>query len=497
MDAWYRRSMSRQRGTGKSGRTVKSVGFVRYALLFDVSRVASFLCLLLLVAGCSGETGSVARRPDLILILLDTVRRDHIGAYGYHRDTTPVIDSLARGGLLFERAVAQSSWTLPSFGSLMTSRYPREIFPKTKGVSVPAGNLYTFAQALRKGGYRTVSVTTNPYNHEFFRLMQGVEDPNHLGVVPADAVVDRAIEQVDLAIGAEGERGDTPYFLFLHFMDNHFPLGVSAPYDTRFPALDALPHDDDMRKSLGFGIPDQAQGEDFEIYRSHTLSLYDGSLYFTDFQLGRLFDHLRGRGIFEDAVIVVAADHGQAFWDHGREEEELGLEHFQRRGVFGLGHGHTLFPELIRVPLIISGHGIPTGRVESQVRNLDIAPTLLSIAGIDDPAFVGRGVPLLERLADGSLNDLPAYSETRTRSAAQWTVWAERHRYLRVDERELLFGDVGSDLTDIAANEPETLARLRRELDEVLRFARPQAEERAGDLPDETRDRLRKLGYVD
>ncbi|MBW2401703.1 MAG: sulfatase-like hydrolase/transferase [Deltaproteobacteria bacterium] len=154
-----------------------------------VLTAAGFLCLLSLVAACSRETGSEARRPDLILILLDTVRRDHLSTYGYHRDTTPVIDSLARDGLVFERAVAQSSWTLPSFGSLMTSRYPREIFPEADGISIPVGNLYTFAQALRNGGYRTISVTTNPYNHEIFRLMQGFEHPNHLGVVSANDVV--------------------------------------------------------------------------------------------------------------------------------------------------------------------------------------------------------------------------------------------------------------------------------------------------------------------
>jgi arylsulfatase A-like enzyme len=478
------------------GRTLVSARFVSQKSRLHFATVG-LLCLLLFGGGCTAETGAAARRPDLILILLDTVRRDHIGSYGYHRDTTPVIDSLARDGLVFERAVAQSSWTLPSFGSLMTSRYPREIFPETEGVSVPVGNVYTFAQALRNGGYRTISVTTNPYNHEIFRLMQGVEHPNHLGVVPADAVVTRAIEQVDRAIGGGAERDDAPYFLFLHFMDNHFPLGVPPPFDTHFPALDDRPHDAAMRNSLGFGVPEQAQGEDFEIYRSHMLSLYDGSLYLADHQLGRLFEHLRERRVFENAVIVVASDHGQAFWDHGREEKELGLEHFQRRGVFGLGHGHTLFPELIRVPLIVSGRGVPSGRVQSQVRNLDIAPTLLSIAGIDDPGFEGRGVPLLEGLADGTLGDLPAYSETATRSAAQWTVWDGSHRYLRVGERELLFGDEMSDLRDLAANDPDTLARLRRELDEVLRFAVPPAAVRDKDLPEETLDHLRKLGYVD
>ena len=126
-----------------------------------------------------------------------------------------------------------------------------------------------------------------------------------------------------------------------------------------------------------------------------------------------------------------------------------------------------------------------------------IAPTLLSIAGIDDPAFEGRGVPLLERVADGSLVDLPAYSETRTHSAAQWSVWDGRHRYLRIGERELLFADDGSDLTDIAASDPETLARLRGELDALLRSAKPASGLREEDLPEEALGLLRELGYVE
>jgi len=473
------------------------LGCIRRRSRSTVAIVVCWLFLLPFIVACECEDAAEVKRPDLILILLDTVRRDHIGSYGYHRDTTPVIDSLARDGLVFERAVAQSSWTLPSFGSLMTSRYPREFLPKDRVVPIPAGDIHTFVESLQKGGYRTISVTTNPYNLEIFRLMRGFEFPNHIDMAPADLVVARAIEAVDGAIGGNGERTDAPYFLFLHFMDNHFPLSVPAPYDTHFPAIDGSPHDDSARVSLGYGVPEDAHGEDFENYRSHTLSLYDGSLYFTDSQLGLLFEHLRGRALLDNAVIVVAADHGEAFWDHGREEKEMGLEHFQRRGVFGLGHGHTLFPELIRVPLIVSGRGVPQGRVEAQVRNLDIAPTLLSIAGIDDPAFEGRGVPLLERLADASLVDLPAYSETTTHSTSQWTIWDGRRRYLRIGEREFLFGDEGAGLTNISLREPETLIRLRGQLDEVLRSAKVPHAGAGADLPDGTLDHLRDLGYVE
>jgi len=453
--------------------------------------------MLAFTGACTADTGPASRRPDLILVLLDTVRRDHVGTYGYERDTTPVIDSLGRDGLVFERAVAQSSWTLPSLASLLTSYYPRELFSDWGGPSIPAREIYTLTQALRNDGYRTISVTTNPYDLEIFGLTEGFDHRNHLSLEQADAVVARAIEEVDLAIGGNGVHDDIPYFLFLHFMDNHFPLKVPAPFDTHFPALDGLPHDHNARISQDYGNPDRAHGEEFDIYRSHTLSLYDGSLYFTDYQLGRLFDHLRERGVFENAVIVISSDHGHAFWDHGQEEKALGLPHFSRRGVFGLGHGHTLFPEQIRVPLIISGRGVPRGRVQSQVRNLDITPTLLSIADIDDRSFTGRGVPLLEPIAAGTLTDLPAFSETETGTAAQSTLWDGRHRYLRIGERELLFAGETMDLTDVAASDPGALARLRSELDEIQRSAEPPGETRDREIPGETLERLRELGYVD
>jgi arylsulfatase A-like enzyme len=488
--------MRRQHVVEKSNQPMKCVGCIRQRRRSTAAIVACWLILLPFIVACEGEDGAELRRPNLILILLDTVRRDHIGSYGYHRDTTPVIDSLARDGIVFERAVAQSSWTLPSFGSLMTSRYPREIFPEG-ATPIPAGNVYTFAEALRNGGYRTISVTTNPYNFDVFRLMQGFEFPNQLYLAPADRVVARAIEEIDRAIDGDGRGGGIPYFLFLHFMDNHFPLTVPSPYDTHFPTLDGLPHDESARVSLGYGVPEEAQGEAFENYRSHTLSLYDGSLYFTDSQLGRLFDHLRERRVFENSVIVVASDHGEAFWDHGKEEKELGLKNFLRPDVFGLGHGHTLFPELIRVPLIVSGRGVPRGRVSSQVRNLDIAPTLLSVTAIDDPEFVGRGVSLLAHIADGTPADLPAFSETVAGARGQWAYWDGRHRYLRIGERELLFGDKESGLTDIAAGEPETLVRLRRELDALLSSAKRPAKSRDTELPEETLDHLRELGYIE
>jgi arylsulfatase A-like enzyme len=278
-------------------------------------------------------------------------------------------------------------------------------------------------------------------------------------------------------------------------MDTHFPLTVPPPFDSHFPTLDGLPHADAARNRLEFGDPDLLGTREFEVYRSHTFALYDGGLRYIDAEVGRLVDHLKRSGLYERSVIVVAADHGQAFWDHGAEEEALGLEHFNRPDVYGLGHGHTLFSELIHVPLILHGAGVPRGRVGQQVRNIDIAPTILGLAGAADPRFEARGVDLLARLAGGDLSDLPAWSETRSRSASQRALRDGRHQYLRLDGREYLFDTAAAELVDVADRNPETVERLRRDF-ERMSSSIERAETGHSVVDEDVRRDLKALGYV-
>jgi len=460
------------------------------------NRVRLPLHLVLLLAssvGCAADRRAEPP-PNIVWILLDTVGTNHIGIYGYERDTTPVIDSLARDGLVFENAIAQSSWTLPSFSSMMTSRYPGEIFAELGLNSRPSGTIRTLTEVLKDSGYRTISVTTNPYNWRMFRLMGGFDRRRQRVQAPADWVIDRAIEQL------EATRDDTvveqaPFFLFLHFMDAHFPLMVPAPYDRYFPTLDGKPHDESARTHVGFGDPDLLGTREFEVYRSHTFALYDGCLRFIDTELGRLLDYLKQRKLYENSVIVVSSDHGQEFWDHAAEEKAMGLQHFSRRGVYGLGHGHTLFPVLVRVPLIFHGRNVPRGRAEAQVRNIDIAPTILAIAGASDERFEARGVDLLDRRSDVEPR-LPAFGETATASGHQKTLLDGRYQYLRVDDREYLFDTASGDLADVSKEHPEDLDRLRAGLDAIdASFERPTEDLHV--TGEEIQEKLKALGYVE
>lgn len=447
-----------------------------------------------ILAACGSEL-HIPPAPNVVLIVLDTVGSNHVGTYGYERDTTPNIDGLARDGLVFENAIAQSSWTLPSFGSMMTSRYPSEIFGEMMSNSTPSEPVLTLTEVLADAGYRTLSVTTNPYTSKIFRLMEGFDRSDYETGASATWVIDRAIEALDAAHAEEGEGGAAPFFLYLHFMDTHFPLTVPAPFDSHFPTLDGLPHDRTARYRLEYGDPNLLGTHEFDVYRSHTLALYDGGLRYIDAELGRLVEHLKRSGLYENSVLVVASDHGQEFWDHGTEAMAMGLEHFQRPGVYGLGHGHTLFAELIHVPLIFHGTKVPRGRVERQVRNIDIAPTILGLTGAEDPRFEAQGVDLFAQLGEDDLADLPALSETRSPSAMQWTLRDDGHQYLRLGEREYLFDTASEDLVDLAEENPETLERLRRDFEEMWSsFDHAASGDRVVD--EDVQSDLKALGYV-
>jgi arylsulfatase A-like enzyme len=437
-----------------------------------------------------------------VLLLIETLRRDHVGCYGYARDTTPFIDRLAAEGLVFEDAIAQSSWTLPSVASLFTSLYPAQFAPRhyhdEKGERLPpqrlSDELHTLAEILRENGYRTISVATNALNHDEINLMQGFDTRRFAMLANAEWVVDEAIAQLDSY--TEGATSETvPLFLYLHFMDVHLPYEPPPPYDTLFPTLDGGPHKPAHHRFQLFPRAEGLESAEFRGFRSHTLALYDGSLRFVDAQVERLVDHLKQRGLYAAAVLVVASDHGESMWDRPQREKELGLHSFLKRDHFGIGHGQSLFPELIEVPLIFHGRGVPCGRAQEQVRNVDLAPTLLAVAGVAQEGMPSVGGDLVESWRRGELKTRLALSETRTEAAFQRAIQDKAYQYMRLDGRELLLDRKSPELMDVSAERPELVARYRRELDAILEGLVP-IEGAAATVDAELREALEALGYL-
>lgn len=331
-------------------------------------------------------------RPNLLLISVDTLRADHLGCYGYARDTSPRIDALAARGVLFEELLSTAPWTLPSYGTLFTGLEPtrhragverrlEERFGsgedlEREQVQDLAPSAATLAQILAREGYRTLGLVSNPYLDARSGVDRGFGRWLHY--------VNRAQSAVELADRHLTGPSDAPWFLFVHMIDPHAPYTPLAPWDRKFSgrSLAELPNYPPSLKQL------RAQAPDAELQRL-LVDLYDGEIAYTDEQVGRLLDLVAARGELENTLVIFHSDHGEEFWEHG-----------------GFEHGHALTREVLHVPWIAAGPGLPVGqRVPRRLSSVDVMPTILDWLHVDAPpsldgrsvAALARGEPLIAR----------------------------------------------------------------------------------------------------
>jgi len=298
---------------------------------------------------------------NILLVSIDTLRADHLGAYGYARDTSPHLDALARRGVLFETALSTSSWTLPAHASLLTGLEPWQHTLQDDGTRLPA-RIPTLAAALGARGFYTFAVVSHVYVASPFGLDRGFAHFDDEGIAggtrnpTADESIDRLLTALD------ARPADRPFFAFLHLFDPHWDYSAPGAWGTRFvdPAYRG-PVDGSYEQMRAFAGADRAMPADD---LAALVARYDGEIAFVDAQLGRLFAALRARGLEQDTLIVVTGDHGEEFEEHRR-----------------LGHGRTLFEEQLRVPLILAGDPrLGTGvRWRDPVSLVDVAPTLLAL----------------------------------------------------------------------------------------------------------------------
>ncbi len=451
-------------------------------------RSAVVLFVLASVAGCF-ETESAPPAPrHVVFVLLDTLRADHVGAYGYYRDTTPAIDALASQGVLFEDVVAQSSWTQPSVASMMTSRYPSEVGADYK-FSVLPDDVETLAEHLSDAGYRTRAVVTNPHTDPSLGLMQGFERVEIEAAAPADWVVDRAIEMLDGYVEAAS---DDPLFLYLHFMDVHSPLEPPAPYDTMFgPAREPKAELAHRRYLLPRSRRDDREYVEGAMERS--IELYDGALRFADDQVARLLRHLESLGLAEESLIVVTSDHGEMHWEHTEVERAFRMRAADK--FIGVGHGHALFPELVHVPLVLRvPGGDPGRRISAMVRSLDLVPTLLALLDVA-PMEGARGRDALARRPDDVRDASVALSRTRSNAAEHVALRDGDLVLVRIRDDELLWDWSDPDLHDLSTGRPAEKERLAARLDGVEASIERRVPTQY-EIPPELIPLFEALGYV-
>lgn len=335
-----------------------------------------FIWALLLGWAIGCAPSPPAGPPNILLIVVDTLRADHVGLYGHERETTPNLDRLAADGSFFRRAYAQSSWTLPSMTSLLTGLLPhRHGVGRDPDVARRFGRLApeipTLAEQLLAVGYATGAIVNNVFLAPEFGLQRGFgEDYDYRGA--SKASIRSAEESVDAAL-AWIQPSRHPYFLLLHFMEPHLFYDPAPQVRGTFtgdgqPPIPVPFGSDRAIQVLKKSRPGPAS-EELEYLKK----LYDEEILAVDRAMGRLFEELEKRADWENTVVIVTADHGEEFFDHG-----------------GFEHGHTLYGELTRVPLVVHGPGFDLGEIKGVVEHVDLSRGILGLAGVpSDTGLVG------------------------------------------------------------------------------------------------------------
>lgn len=391
-------------------------------LPFSLGRSKIALCLFLgaTLAGCRGGDGGYAEHPrvrrSVLLFLVDTLRADRLGCYGYDRDTSPALDRLAEDGVLFENCFAQSSWTKPATASILTGLHPSFHGANHRFTVLPE-DLVTLPQLLRDHGYRTGAFLANGFI--FDRRMgfdRGFDEFRGYGDPPPDSPVQyvRGESPVTDAIEWIEGGGEEPFFAFVHIVDPHSPYGAPAPYESKF----AAPYDGRLKSPVDFTLDREVIHELDESDWEFVRSLYDGEIAYSDAQFARILKSLRERGLSEETLVVFVSDHGEEFYDHR-----------------DFGHPPTILQELIHVPLVVKIPGLPDEvrglRMKGACRQVDLLPTILDSVGVPIPPEI-QGTSLLPRIfAEDQRDGPPVVSEVDKDGRSRKSVIVDGRKYIR------------------------------------------------------------------
>jgi arylsulfatase A-like enzyme len=395
----------------------------------------------------------------VVLITLDTTRRDRLGFHGYSRKTSPNLDALAARSIVYERGVAASSWTLPSHASIFTGKFPSShgadydpdgALRLTQAIEGPqewseyrASGLspeeMTLALFLRERGYHTAAVVGGPWMKRVFGLDRGFDTYDDEGIGDVNGRL--ASEVTTAALAAVEGGGEKPLFLFLNYFDPHGPYEAPSPFGGTFG--------------------------------SDPSDRYDEEILYMDHHVGRLLDGLSTRGLFDESLILVTADHGELLGEHGK-----------------MGHGATLFEEEVHVPFLVKyprGERAPERRSEP-FHHVDVLPLILERLGM---ASGKRPRPLLAEVSP--LNFVSAEGSFRA-------LYLGRHKLLWNSRGSHALFDLENDPREernLAAAEPARLSEAVRVLEKVMAsLPSPGAPGPPATLDEETLEALRSLGYV-
>ncbi len=457
-----------------------------------------------------------ASRPNVLWITMDSCRYDHLGCYGYRRAQTPNIDRIAGQGLAFSQAIAQASATRYSVPSMVTGRYPLRV-PSRSFAFKPPDEHRTVAEGLRELGYGSCVITDE---HPVLHSARGFDQVLRIRKDPA-ARTHACLQAID-------QLKEEPFFIWLYYWDPHIPYTppdrfrtlfepvplkqpnppeqhLSLPAQKRIPIRDSngiLKSDLVVMKRINF-LGDVVPTE---LDRQHLINLYDAEIAYVDEQIGRVIEKLKGEDLWDQTLVLITADHGESFGEHGRYY-----------------HGLNLFDEVIRVPLIVKPPGpLEGGRsISNLVRNVDIMPTILDLCGASPPRDLD-GISLRSFSQPGSAPAFPAeagaYSEIYYQEGgfrehflmafrtAEYKLitdmlqGTEQIYDLQADpgERQNLLGSMPDGIKDPSAE--DLSAHLREDflahlgLEDLEALAGKKLTRR---MDEETRQQLKSLGYIE
>lgn len=437
-----------------------------------------WLVLALLVLGCAEE--SQPGPPNVVLVSLDTLRADHLSLYGHGNKTSPEIDALAQESAVFEWAQSPAAATQPSHRSIYQSRISSHTRRKFK----------VLAEVLRDAGYRTAGFTGQGNVSKRFGFARGFD-------IYEEDIEGFSLSYPKLEKWLRANSAD-PFFIFFHSFDIHHPYTKDPPFDRKFfpgyrgnvtgpDTLNILSKIRHIFPHANFRGEVRLSPAD----RKQIASLYDGGILYADQYIGRLVRLLKELDLWDNTLLVVTSDHGEEFWEHGN-----------------VTHAHTLYEEILRVPLVIHlpGHAQAGTRISQRVHLMDIGPTILDIVGLEAPAsFMGKSLLPFEGLDLESYRPEPMVSEMYTLKTLVSYPWKIIKEYpdgkRQLATAPLVLYNLEDDPTEtrnLLTRYPAKAAELEQQLAEVIAKYKT---EQVRDVPaivedDELRKNLEALGYV-